>query len=282
MTEAHLSVGINQDLLIRGIAEASRNYEAALEEIRPDILTLPGGPSDDERRIIREINPDIYVPDVLDLTEVDEELFATQEVRQELERGYTEPRYAIDVAVGEAVAYELSRASRKAARDTLPQKAVAVVELNANRGFPRGYEDSLGCYGIRQNHLGHIVIDAYYHGSDEVSSSEKEQKDRIDFMPEPGPGHSLGLDRNAARILVRPAYPLLHDPTAHDIGQLVAREVYEARLRGQIDDKNVHPPYSVLRGEYRICRAVAIVHELHDWHVEDFESREDAAAKYSA
>lgn len=272
-----MQVGIDRNALMLGLAEASSNYEATLSDDRC-LLDVSMGPYDEERETWQAANPDIIIPNVLGLTEDEAVIAASSEFKAEQKKGYTEAQYIFNVAVGEAVARELSLVtSSPEAIALLPHRAVAVVEVNANRLFRRGQEDPLGCYGLRQGHLGHVVIDAYYAGSEALTASE-EERIHIDYMSElgsfPNPGEEL--PRNAARVLIRPAYPLVPER----IDRMSPRDIFLARLdpskASERDMREVGSDYAVLRGEYRICRAVSIGHDLSDWQPEDFESFEEA------
>lgn len=282
MTEFAMDLGINRAALMEGFAQASAGYDDAM--LVAAEAFMEGDPSEDVRRAITQLNPDVIVPDVLGLTD-DSDVIAATKAFQETAPNYVEGQYAFDVLVGTAVAHEVAAiVNSPDATKILPYKAVAVVEVNANRGFPAGREDAYGAYGIKQGHLGHVVIDAYHHTETAIGSSREEHELPMDYMTETGsfPNPASGLARNAARIRVRSAYPLV--PTSID--RLAAREIFaarEAHRRGEGElPSGVLPEYGVVRGEYRICRAVALAHDLSDWRPDDFEDRDSAIERMFA
>jgi hypothetical protein len=259
MPERALDVSIDQDLLMQGLAETSEHYQ-----------------------VEQAAHPDVVIHDVLGLTEDVSIITASAEFATERKKGYVETQYALDATVGTVVAQELSSViNTPGARKLLPDKAVAIIEVNANRGFMPQYEDRAGCYGLQQGHLGHVVIDAYFAGPGAVNYSRNTQDVRIDPMSELGsfPNPLEGLPRNAARILVRPSYPLL----AEISGRASPREIFLARLnpnqasdrvKSEMRDENI-----VIRGEYRFCRVVSLLHDLTDWQPQDFESLQEASGR---
>jgi hypothetical protein len=264
----------DHDELLAGLEEAADNFGTALSALEDGALQRPTGLSDDERTVMSELNPDVFIPNALLLTESVQEITSTEGYK-ETEPEYIEAQYAMDAFVGGAVAQNLFAVLNSAdARAILPDRTVAVVEVNANRGFPRGAEDNKGCYGLPTNWLGHIVIDLNYEGVNMVEG--RDDRRRIDFLGEPGSWTTfgIGLDRNAARIRIRPAYPA-HPGRGSDTYYGAPRDVFEKRLDPGLDDRtHANREHSVLRGEYRICRAVALLHDLTDWTPEDFVTRD--------
>jgi hypothetical protein len=216
------------------------------------------------------------VPDALTLTE-DAALIRTSPIFKKTNAdGYLEEQYVFDVSVGKAVARNLFAVTNSAEmRELLPDHAVALFEVNANRGFPRGREDRAGCYGIRQGFLDHVVIDTYYLGS-RALASYKEQDRRIDYLGEPGSWTTFGkgLERNAARIRIRSSYPLVQDSYSPPSPRN-AFLVHSNREPDRGSPYTPREPWAVLRGEYRICRAVAVLHDLTDWQDTDFQTAMD-------
>lgn len=273
----HQDDGMRYELLLDGVRDASRNYASAMAEIDPSALTRLGGPTDEETRFLGAENPDIIIPDALDLIEDTDEIFSSEAYKEAAAQGFVERQYAIDVAVGDAVAQNLWAVTNSAEmRELLPGRAAALFEVNANRGFERGWEDDAGCYGIPQHWLGHVVIDNAFLG-EPVANTRKMQDAHMDYLGEPGSWTTdgAGLNRNAARIRIRPTYPLI---VRSMMGGPGPREIYEARLAGETKIGNhgyVPREWYTLRGEYRICRAVSVLHDLGDWAPTDFETSKD-------
>ena len=280
-----LGDGCRADLLREGLEVAARQYDAALTMVGSDFFTREEGPTSEEKALFREFNPDIIIPNVLELTEDADEIASTEAFRRTAEDGYIERQYIFDVAVGRAVAENLfAVVNTDVNREVLPNQTVALFEINANRYFRRGGEDNAGCHGLPQSWLGHVVVDTYYMGQPALTSG-KAQSMPIDYKGEPGSWTTFdeGLERNAARIRIRPAYPL--QAASYHPGDTAARDIYLRRM-GLKEPQNAwernHKEYSVLRGEYRICRAVALLHDLTDWKEDDFQSSEELWEQYWA
>jgi hypothetical protein len=282
MSEILFEDAFDYEELLDGISEAVTNYQAAVEEAGVDFHNLPEeGITVEQRNIMSGFNSDVFVPDALKLTEDVFELTLADGFK-ELESDYIDRQYAMDDFVGNEVGKRLFEIMNTVElREVLPDKTVAIVEVNANRGFDRGSEDNKGCYGLPINWLGHVVVDTEYEGPSEITNSYATptgvDKRRIDYLGEPGSWTTFtqrGLERNEARIRIRPSYPV--DPRRSMFDFTGSREVFEKRL-GLIDTEEplVFHEHAVLRGEYRICRAVVLLHDLSDWRAEDFVSGEE-------
>lgn len=228
--------------------------------------------SPEERRAMAELNPDVFILGALKLTEDVRAITATQGFRETASE-YIEPQYAMDSFVGDAVAQNLFAVANSVdARAVLPDRTVAILEVNANRGFPVGREDSAGCYGLPIDWLGHVVIDLDYDGADQIVGATDDR--RIDYLGEPGSWTTFSdqaLERNATRVRIRPAYPEHPKNTFHLSGGLGPQDIFKKRAGMATDEKGfIYPEYATLRGEYRICRAVALLHDLTDWETDEF------------
>lgn len=277
----HQSDGMRYELLLDGVRDATRNFASAITELDPDVLTRREGPTQEETKFLRAENPDIIIADALDLVEDLDEIFSSEAYKKASAKGFVERQYAVDVAVGDAVAQNLWAVTNSAEmRALLPFRTAALFEVNANRGFDRGWEDSAGCYGPPLSWLGHVVIDSLFVG-EATSNTRRMQEASLDYSGEPGSWTTdgSGLERNAARIRIRPTYPLLEHSRMGGPGP---RETYEARVAGKskIGEHGYVPrEWMTLRGEYRICRAVSVLHNLTDWQPSDFESSRDIIAR---
>lgn len=264
--------GFRHDQMLEGLREAAYNYGVLVEEVGEDAMARREGLTDNEIKVARRYNQDVFVPDALRIPEDTQVIMATEGFN-ELRPQCAEDQYAIDHFVGEAVARNLFAVVNSAeAREVLPDRTVALFEVNANRGFPRGEEDDLGCYGLPSDWLGYIAVDLNYLGSDELAKRNLE-KMRIDYLGEPGAWTTLRLDpsieRNAARIRIRPARPI-ENRRAYSIYPM-PRDVFEKRAGlSEEEVDSVYPEWSVLSGQFRICRAVCLLHDLTDWSPDDF------------
>jgi len=268
-----LTNGINQELLIEGFRIAVQGYNAAFATIDPEALTRETGPNDGERQALHELNPDVIVPDALTLTEDMTLIRATPEYGSFSEWGDHEEQRVVNLAVGRAVAQNLFVVTHAVEMmAALPEHAVAIFEVNANRGFERGGENSEGCDGMPRNWLGHVAIDDAYLGAVALEELGAQRKP-IDYMGETDAPttYGAGLDRNAARIRICPSFPVVKSshslPTPLDIFLVRTDQKIGEYRKDKVKDRWV-----VLGGGGRLCRPVAVLHDLTDWRTSDFKS----------
>ena len=272
----HIEDGIDYGLLMGGLAVAVDAYRTSVADDELEELMSEGGPSRDCMARLLGANPHVIVPDALLLTEDVGLIAQTESFRKEAAKWNhsDDMGYALSDAVGRAVAKNLHAVINSVeARDMLPDKTVAMIEVNVNRGFAVGREDAAGCYGIPQNFLGHVGIDAYFMGERSLRT-RKEQKRVIDHQLEMSRWEPNGLPRDAARIRVRPSYPLVK---ASLVGPYPEESF--AYWSGNSSNGLVLRPYYAFRGEYNISRAVAVLHDPRDWVMEDFESTIDVVQR---
>lgn len=284
LTESFMD-GVEPDKLLEGLEEAAQHYRDAVAEHGIDEAASPN-PDPDWRRSFSEANGDVFVPDALTLTEDEVVIMGTDLWKKTQKIGYVERQYVFDNAVGQGVAQSLWYAvNSERARRILPDHTVALFEVNANRGFTRGHEDNAGCHGLPQNWLGYIGVDTYYRGPADLNTRQGGETP-IDYLGEPGGWTTsrLGasLERNAARIRIRPAHPIITTEAMPLMwrdgdgprGELVARQRLVAGEELGDDEQPTFRNYAWLSGEYRIIRAVAILDDPDQWEPNDFLDKE--------
>lgn len=268
--------GFSHEQLLEGLTDAAANYQALVDELGKGAVTRREGLTNEERVLAEQLNPDIFIADALRVPEDMKAIVETEGFKR-VESKHIEVQYALDDFVGRAVAQNLFAVVNSAeARAILPHRTVALFEVNANRGFPRGREDSMGCHGLPVDWLGYVAVDLDYEGANKLKANELDSI-TIDYLGETGAWTTSGrgIDRNAARIRIRPARPI---ENRHPYSMFpMPRDVFEKRAGLSVGEVNyLFPEWAVLSGEYRICRAVCILHDLTDWKPRDFMNKDQA------
>lgn len=244
---------INSGLLRLGFNIAACNFIQAGREVDMGKLYDGSTLSAEERQRIDELNPDVVISDVLDLSEDVGRIQIPAEFKtMHYDREGTVP-LSLGAAVGRAVAHTLHEVIQTSPgmRSLLPPRTVAIFEVNANRGFRVGFEEKSGCPGLPANWLGRVVVDTEYKGAAALADPA-EQVRPIDYKGEPvsWATYDAGLTRNALRVRVRPVYPAV---TPEDGSLAPDRETF---LQSTGQEAEWGQSWGVIWRRQSLCRVV--------------------------
>jgi len=242
-----------------------------------------------EGRSVKDL--DVFVPNVLYLTEDTDLIKSTKTWSSVMEfGGFDYDQDATNMAVATVVARAMWHAlNTDRARSILPDRTVALFEVNTNRGFPVGRENRDHAYGFRRNWLGHVTADMDFKGQDFCMSTDGNsgRNEYVDFLYEVKPGTSpslsYGILRNAARIRIRPAHPITSywaaNPYLHDNTPQQEHAARLALAHGEELPEGVAGPrfdnHHIIRSEYNISRALVILDDPRHWSNDEFANRRD-------